>query len=111
MKKVVNVETHVCDACGKQQGYIDHCLHCGVEHCYECKPTHGIDYKHGVYFSGSGDGYYCTPCDRKLTTHGGDKRHTAYRTILALRNEVMGWNEDFKRRMDAAEAVMKKLTP
>ena len=105
MKKEVTKIVHCCDACGAAQDYgIDLCLGCGAEHCSACKKTHGVEYKHGVNFSGSDDGYYCHQCDARLTKSGEDKLHCAYRQIARLRVEGEAFSADFRKRVQTAEA-------
>lgn len=108
MKKTVEKETTFCDVCGKEYPYCDVCLSCGKEVCHECAKTEGVEYKHSVWASGSGDGFYCNECDSKLKKTG-DKLHAAYRKIVSLRNEQEGFYKDFKARGDKAEADLKKL--
>jgi hypothetical protein len=108
MKKVIEKETEFCDVCGKEETYPHKCLNCGKEICYKCAKTEGIEYKHSVWASGTGDGFYCNACDLKLKTTG-DKLHTAYRKIVSLRNEQDGFYKDFRERAEKAEADVKKL--
>ena len=110
MKKIVQKEVHVCDKCGKET-YPDPCLGCGTEVCYECQPKHGKNYRHSVYFQGSGDGFYCSPCDTKLTEGGTDARHNAYCAVKSLKDELEAWHTDFKRRQEKAEDALKSLRP
>lgn len=107
MKKTIQKETHFCDKCGKEESYINACMNCGAEMCYECWDKHGRKYNHAIYFQGSGDGYYCQPCDAKLTKDGNDKRHNAYRAIKSLRDELEAWHTDFKKRQEKAENALK----
>ena len=108
MRKSINKESTFCDKCGKET-YVDKCLKCGVEHCWECKKTEGIDYKHAVHFSGSGDGYYCHTCDTELRVTKSDKLHTAYRMIANLREEAEQFYKDFNNRAKLAEIQTEKL--
>jgi hypothetical protein len=108
MKKSKVVETAVCDSCGKDEGYACACLHCNKDFCYECRKAKSVDYPHGVYFSGSGDGLYCKPCDQALKASGANRRHTAYLQVRALRNESERFYADFKARSEAAEAEVKR---
>ena len=101
--KSVQTEVHCCDACGKEF-LVTACICCGKEYCYDCRKREGKEYSQGVHFSGSGDGYYCNPCDAKLTASGSDKLHAAYRAVASLRIEGQAWGEDFQRRCKAAEA-------
>jgi len=105
---MITIERSFCDVCGKEVSGYSNCDHCGKEYCYECSKTELKEYKHSVYCSGSGDGNYCHKCDAELIA-SGDKKHIAYRNIANLRNENRGWNEDFKRRSDAAESELSKL--
>lgn len=109
MKKMIQTEVIVCDKCGAQESYMNECMTCGTEFCYECWKKHGKEYSHGVYLRGSGDGYYCNPCDAKLTKSGADKRHSAYRVIESLRSELEAWTTDFKGRQEKAEKALKTI--
>lgn len=107
MKQRVTVEQVKCDFCGKEADW-SKCLGCGIDICYDCRKTKAKEYPHAVYFSGSGDGIYCAECDARLRK-SGDKLHAAYLSIERLRNEQEGWYADFKKRMDKAEADLKKI--
>lgn len=107
MKKRIEMDATFCDACDKQE-YVTACMKCGTEHCYDCRKVKGVEYGHAVYFRGSGDGYYCTPCDQRLSESKDNPRHLAYQAIRALRDESAAWSEDFKLRSDIAEAEVKK---
>lgn len=110
MKTTITEEREVCDICQKVECYKwNACLACGKLICRECLETHGVEYQHSISCSGSGDGRYCLPCDARLRAEGTDKRHRAYLSIYSLRNELRGFNEDFKKRSDAAEALLKTL--
>lgn len=111
MKKTAECVIYVCDQCGAESQYRhDACKACGVEHCYACQKTHGVEYPHGVHLRGSGDGYYCKPCDAQLTKEGKDEVHSAYRAIHILRAEQEAYYTDFKRRQEIAEKRLKELT-
>jgi len=107
MKKNVMIEQTFCDVCGAEAG-MNTCLKCGKEFCYKCKKTHAMEYGHSVNFTGSGDGLYCNECDEKCRLEG-DRVHSAYMLIKALRNESIGWHSDFQKRADAAEAQLNCL--
>lgn len=107
MKKTITKETHICDQCGKEESYINACVCCGKELCCECWQKHGMKYNHSVYYQGSGDGYYCNQCDKKLISNGKDKRHAAYRSVMALRKELEIWCADFKKRQEEADNAVK----
>lgn len=109
MKKTIQKEVHLCDKCGAEESYMNACRTCDTEMCYECWQKHGKEYAHGVHVRGSGDGYYCNPCDAKLTKSGADKRHAAYRVIESLRSELKSWFDDFQRRQTKAEKALKDL--
>jgi hypothetical protein len=108
VKTTLTVQGHVCDSCGKQAPYVQTCLKCGAEHCHLCDDTQGVRYSHGVHFGGSGDGYYCKPCDRELLKNGADELHTAFVLVESLRQEEKRFSKDFRRRADEAEAAVKK---
>lgn len=98
----------LCDECGVENSYMDSCLCCGKEMCFNCWKKRGKSYNHGVFFAGSGDGYYCNECDKKLTEKGSDKQHKAYRNIASLREEYQTWHLRFKERATEAENNLKK---
>ena len=104
MKKNVEIEKYFCDFCGKESYQWQTCLGCNDNVCHDC----GIEYPHGVYASGSGDGLYCLPCDRILRSNG-DKLHAAYRKITSLRNEIEGFEQDFRKREEEAGKELKRL--
>ena len=97
MKKTIKKEVLSCDRCNKENYYLTPCMLCGEEMCSDCREKHGKNYNYGVYVCGSGDGFYCKPCDAKLTKSGDDKRHNAYRA-------------DFRKRQKAAEDQVKALS-
>ena len=105
IKKVQEVDC--CDECNAET-YVDVCLICGTEHCYDCKATHGVRYNHSVYFRGTEDGYYCNKClaDPKNATN---ETLVQYRAIENLRLEEASWYKDFTNRYEAAEAKLKEL--
>jgi hypothetical protein len=121
--KQVTKETKVCDVCGSDNNSVlevieckrcvvavwTHCLLCGRDYCFDCAKDHVVDYKHGVHFSGGGDGTYCLSCDASLARSGTSKLHTAYLKIKQLRAEEAGWYRDFKERTDIAEKRVKDL--
>lgn len=105
MKKIVEREITVCDCCGEEAPFAAyHCGSCGTEHCYKCADREGVRYPHAVHVSGSGDGYYCRDCDKKLL--GKDELHNAYRAIKALRDESEGYWSEFKKRQAKAEKAV-----
>lgn len=108
MKKTISKEVSFCDQCGKET-YVAACQCCGVDHCWECRKEYGTEYTHAVCVSGSGDGYYCKMCDRKLSNSGSDPLHNAYSEIASLRKESNLWNSDFRIRSTHAEEFLKRL--
>ena len=109
MKKIIQKEVQFCDQCGKET-YCGACLCCGIEHCYECREIHGVEYPHAIYFSGSGNGYYCKSCNAKLAKQNSDVLYNAYLAIAVLRREAERWSLDFKARSDKAESNLKQLS-
>jgi len=105
MKKLIEKETTLCDFCGAET-WGSTCNGCSKDICYDCMGKHAVEYNHGVYFAGSGDGLYCHECDTALTT-SGDPKLQAYKAIKALRAEEKGWHEDFRIRAEKAEAHLK----
>ena len=110
MRKTIKKEVLICDKCGKEDSHLGACMKCGTEMCYECTRKHGKSYNHAVHFQGCGDGFYCNPCDAKLTNAGTDKLHNAYRAIKSLRDELEVWSNDFKKRKEEAEKAVESLT-
>ena len=110
MKKTLSKEVTVCDQCNKE-AYVETCLKCGAEFCYDCRKTCGVEYPHGVYFSGSGDGFYCNKCDSELKATGVDPLHSAYLKVKYLRDENTSFARNFKARTNDAEAEIKRLVP
>lgn len=104
VKKIVQKEVSICDVCGKE-AYVHTCLGCGMDFCWDCSKKDGITYEHAVYFSGTGDGFFCHKCDanppKKI-----EKLHQAYRRIRVLREEQEIWYSDFELRMREAESIL-----
>lgn len=101
-------EVTICDACGSDQCFRDNCLGCGVEHCYECHKKLGVEYQHGVYLQGSGDGYYCNRCEANKDIIA-TPLHKAYATIRNIREQHDRFYIDFDNRRKAAEAELKRI--
>ena len=110
VKKLLQKEVHFCDKCGNEYPYPKVCMNCGVEMCHDCSVKLGNSYNHAVYFQGGGDGFYCHPCDKKLTTEGRSQQHNAYRQIRLLREEMEAWEKAFKVRQEAAEKALRVFT-
>jgi hypothetical protein len=105
MKITKTVEASICDFCGTDRSVFFHCCACGKDACWDCHNKVGVEYKHGVYCGGSGDGYYCHDCDAT------DKSplHSAYQGIRSLRLEEQDFYQDFRKRVNEAESLMKGL--
>ena len=109
MKKTIEKEVTFCDHC-QTETYVDPCLHCGAEHCWRCRETQGIEYKHLTWGTGTGDGYYCTSCDNHIRTIGRvNPVHQAFLVIANLREESRLFYEDYKRRAREAEHCLEDL--
>lgn len=106
MTKTIEKEVRFCDKCGNEDSYPTACMGCGTEMCNACQSKHGKRYSHAVYFSGTGDGFYCNPCDAKLAAAGNDKRYNAYLAIKSLKDELDAWQIAFKKRQEAAEIMV-----
>lgn len=103
MKKEKVKFVHFCDGCDKEEGFMYSCDVCGDEYCYECvQKGLLITYQHGINFSGSGDGHFCTKCEANPPARFIPLL-AAYRTIGRLRDESRAYYEDFKKRQDEAE--------
>ena len=109
MKKAIQKEIRICDCCKIEQAIFS-CMECDKDFCYECGKTQGVEYNHAVYFTGSGDGYYCTNCDTRLSNERTDSLHNAYINIKTLKNESILWSRDFKERSERAEEEVEQLT-
>jgi len=110
MKKTISKTVNFCDKCNKEEEWLTACLGCGVEMCGKCQDKHGVEYSHAVHCSGSGDGFYCNPCDVKFThSEVGNNRHDAYRQVKALRDELAVFQEDFNKRKVLWENAVRKF--
>lgn len=109
IKKLISQEVSLCDFCESQENCYHYCRLCGKDVCYKCRGgCVGVEYRHGVYIQGSGDGFYCQSCD-VAARKANDKLHAAYLVVQCLRNEAAGWSADFDKRRKAAEEVLDKL--
>ena len=106
MKKSITRDSSFCDEC-KKETYINKCLSCKKEYCWECWKNLGREYKHAVHFGGSGDEHLCFQCVES------PKQYLplilCYQKIAALRQEEKGWYEDFNERSKVVEDEIKKL--
>lgn len=107
MKKTITKNVNLCDNCNKES-YPQKCLGCRVEHCWDCAKTLGIEYKHAVHFSGSGDGYFCFKCNDN-PPKAVQNIYSAYKKIESLRRESDSFWGDFNNRSKQAEAELKAL--
>lgn len=108
MKKVIQQSVTICDVEGCENHAHTKCLGCGRDYCYDHKKTLGREYSAGVYFSGSGDGFYCTQCDARLSAKG-DKLLLAYKKVSYIRDDIKVSNEMYDKRIKEAEAALEKL--
>ena len=108
MKSEVTRTTTTCDFCNSTESTYEACANCGLDICYDCKKTKGVEYKHAIYFSGSGDGFYCDRCHSELTAEP-NPLFIAYKKIQLLRLEMNSFSADFKVRQEEAEANLKRL--
>lgn len=106
MKKEKIVSVTICDGCGSSESVYYHCLKCGKDFCYECKSSGKvIEYKQGIYVSGSNDGVYCSECNAELMKNPSPL-FSAYLKIAELRQELEIWSKDFTHRKEKSEAVI-----
>lgn len=108
MKRKITIDELVCDFCGKNKNVYDHCLSCEKHICLDCSENVGEDFKHGVHFSGSGDGYFCNSCMAKMPERF-QPIFFAYLKIKQLRNEEGLWWKDFQNRSKEAETNLERL--
>ncbi len=107
MKKEILKEVMICDCC-KKEAYLDKCLGCGQEFCWECREKLGITYHAGVHFSGSGNGFFCSKCNINPSSEIF-QLWLKYRQIQSLKNEESGFYEEFSKRSKKAEEELKIL--
>ncbi len=107
MEKTVTKEEFVCDFCQTESSY-EKCLGCGKDVCWKCRKTAGIDFKHSVCMSGSGDGFFCHSCLIDPPKHILPKFH-AYLKIYYLRREMEAWSKHFEIRSQEAERELKTI--
>ena len=105
MKKTITKEVEVCDFCGSEDAYYK-CLECGVYMCSGCLDEKGVEYKHAVHFSGTGDGTYCKPCDKKLSQSGDDLLHFDYVILSEL---VIEYNNFMRRLAVKKDGIEKEI--
>ena len=110
MKTTTTITTHACDCCGYEDRFMDSCMSCKKDLCVRCwrLPGNAI-YPHSITFSGSGDGYYCSDCDAKLTSDGTDKKHNLYREIAWLKKEAREFNISLGKRARIAEKALEGM--
>lgn len=108
MKRTIQVEVNVCQNCDKETDYQYECDSCGNAYCFDCYKKCGQEYSHGLYISGSGDGFFCTACllaPQKYTK----ELLEAYQRIAALRIESQAYSEDISKRAKALESKIKTI--
>lgn len=106
MKKQVTKEVKVCDFCGAVDAFWQ-CTGCEKDACYACREDKaGVLYRHGVFFQGAGDGFYCGVCDFQ---HKDTPLHKAYEEIQQLRKEYDHWQHGFSQRTERAHDALNKL--
>lgn len=105
MTREKTITVTVCNNCGDDISYPEPCLQCGKNYCHDCSKSMVVDYSHGVYVCGSGDGRYCKTCDRRLReAEGSEPLHAAYIAIEDLKREQLQWGKSFEERRKNAEA-------
>lgn len=109
-KEVTKIQ-QFCDTCEQDTWGGYDCLGgCGKTGCYDCckDQREWKLYKHGVHFSGSGDGVYCTQCINRLLEKR-DPLLIAYKDIERLRNEGEVFYNDWNLRCKVAEKQAERL--
>lgn len=114
MKKSVTEDRFYCDVCGEEAYEWTKCFSCGKDLCpqsyFDSNPNpHAVRYPHGVYTSGSDDGYYCIPCDIQLSESKADLLHQAYVAIRTIRDERERWYQEQKIRETKVEELVAQL--
>lgn len=106
MKARIETEQTFCDYCQAMVDYSQSCDTCGKDACYECSKKQNIDYQHGVYMSGSGDGRYCKACDAKHNQSGTDPVWNAFQRVKRVRVMVSERDETIRQEIKAAETLL-----
>jgi hypothetical protein len=83
-------------------------LGCGKDVCWDCKKKAGIEVHAGLFFSGSGDGFYCNSC-RTLRSVVASDLYQAYLKIHVMRQEYDSWSADFEIKRKKAEEELQLL--
>ena len=106
MKARIETEQTFCDYCNAITDYSYKCDTCGKDACYECNKKQNIEYHHGVYVSGSGDGTYCKACDAKHLKDGTDLVYNAFQRVRLARIMVQERDDAVHREVKAAELML-----
>ena len=122
MKVKREIEVTVCDVpgCTSEEDCYSICLACGAAHCfnhsYDWQPQrphpervpHGVRYEGNVWGGAVRDGYYCTPCDERLSRERTDGLHAAYQSIAVLRAQFVARRERDELHVARVEAELQK---
>lgn len=108
MKAETKIIGTFCDWCnalvGEYSGYS--CHTCGKDACYDCAKKQTVEYSHGVYCSGSGDGRYCKECDKKHLQSGRDAVWNAFQRVKRAREMVQARNDEMHAEVKTAETLL-----
>jgi late competence protein required for DNA uptake (superfamily II DNA/RNA helicase) len=109
MKKLISTEINVCDFCEPKEhlNQYDHCYEkcvlCGKHVCSKCSEKVGKTFSMSVFFSGSGDAFYCNQC---LISNSADSLLPLYKKMLFLKEERDSYLSNFTRReKEVREAI------
>lgn len=107
MKAKKELDGYQCDGCGEFCVYMQECTgECGKHFCYDCGKEKFINYSHGIYVGGSGDGHFCGECHERLKD---SPILNAYQEIAELKRERDEFSWDFDKRRDAAEKKLASI--
>jgi len=109
MKKTILKEVDFCDECGTETWYVNTCLRCSKDYCYDCGKERVLTYHPSALHGGSGDGHYCRPCDIALCESKDDPLHQAYLAVRALKDEQQRRYAEWDKRRKAAELRVEML--
>lgn len=109
MKKTKQVEYNACDSCNNDEYAFYTCRGCGKSFCFSCREKQGVEYKHSLFCSGTGDGYYCNKCNAEKLGHGNDPVFNCYAHIKTLRRQYEILEEELKEAGKRAEENLKRL--
>lgn len=102
-KQSRTVEVTVCDYCSGDHAAFYHCIICGKDACFTCKPLNMVEYTDGVYFRGFREGCYCYTCNEQLKTSRSNALWLAYEQIQLLKKKARIQQDNLSIEIKKAE--------